>query len=102
MRALATRGRMVLVGMMGGNTVNANLGVLLTKRASVRGTTLRARPLEEKAEATRGFEKSVLPHIASGSIRIIVDRVFPLPEAAAAHEYMAANQNFGKVVLTLA
>jgi len=102
MRALATRGRMVLVGMMGGNTVNANLGVLLAKRASVRGTTLRARPLEEKAEATRAFEKSVLPHIASGRIRIIVDRVFPLAEAAAAHEYMAANQNFGKVVLSFA
>lgn len=99
MRALALRGRMVLVGLMGGNSTNANIGVLLQKRASVRGTTLRARPLEEKALATRAFEKSVVPHIASGRIKVVVDRVYPLAEAAAAQEYMAANQNFGKIVL---
>ncbi len=99
MRSLALKGRMVLVGLMGGSTTNANIGVLLQKRASVRGTTLRARPIEEKGEATRAFEKSVLPHIASGRVRVVVDRVFPLAEAAAAHEYMGLNQNFGKVVL---
>lgn len=101
MKAIALKGRMVLVGMMGGNTTNANLGVLLGKRASVRGTTLRARPLEEKAETTRAFEKSVVPHLASGRVKVVVDRVFPLGEAAAAHEYMGANQNFGKVVLAV-
>lgn len=101
MKAIALKGRMVLVGMMGGNTTNANLGVLLAKRASVRGTTLRARPLEEKADATRAFEKSVVPHLASGRVKVVVDRVFPLAEAAAAQEYMGANQNFGKVVLAV-
>ena len=99
MRSLALKGRMILVGLMGGNSTNANIGVLLQKRASVRGTTLRARPIEEKGAATRAFEKSVLPHIASGRIKVVVDRVFPLAEAAAAQEYMGANQNFGKVVL---
>ncbi len=101
MASLALKGRMVLVGLMGGNSTSANIGVLLQKRASVRGTTLRGRPIEEKGAATRAFEKSVLPHIASGRIKVIVDRVFPLAEAAAAHEYMAANQNFGKVVLSV-
>ena len=84
---------------MGGNSTNANIGVLLQKRASVRGTTLRARPIEEKGAATRAFEKSVLPHIASGRVKVVVDRVFALSEAAAAHEYMATNQNIGKIVL---
>lgn len=101
MQSLALKGRMVLVGLMGGNAANANLGMLLQKRASVRGTTLRARPLEEKALTTRAFEKSVLPHIASGRVKVVVDRVYPLAEAAAAQEYMAANQNFGKIVLRM-
>ena len=99
MKSLAQKGRMILVGLMGGNSTNANIGVLLQKRASVRGTTLRARPIEEKGTATRAFEKSVLPHIASGRIKVVVDRVYSLAEATAAQEYMAANQNFGKVVL---
>ena len=100
-RALALKGRMVIVGLMGGGAAQANLGVLLQKRLQVRGTTLRARPLEEKGYATRAFEKSVLPHIASGRIKVVVDRVFPLAEAAAAQEYMSSNQNFGKVVLAV-
>jgi len=99
MKSLALRGRMVLVGLMGGNSTNANIGVLLQKRASVRGTTLRARPIEEKGAATRAFEKSVIPHIASGRVKVVVDRVFSLAEAGAAQEYMGSNQNFGKVVL---
>lgn len=100
MRVLAPKGRMVLVGLMGGNATQANIGMLLMKRLQVRGTTLRARPLEEKAAATRAFEKSILPHIASGRVKVIVDRVFPLSEAAAAQTYLATNANFGKVVLT--
>ncbi|MBI5948208.1 MAG: NAD(P)H-quinone oxidoreductase [Chloroflexi bacterium] len=101
MRAMAPKGRMVLVGLMGGAVTQANLGMLLAKRLQVRGTTLRARSLEEKAQATRAFEKGVLPHIASGRIKVIVDRVFPLAEAGAAQEYMEANANFGKIVLSV-
>ncbi|HMO94628.1 MAG TPA: zinc-binding dehydrogenase, partial [Tepidiformaceae bacterium] len=99
---LAPKGRMVIVGLMGGNATNANLGALLQKRLQVRGTTLRARAMEEKAQATRAFEKSVVPHLASGRIRVVVDRIYPLAEAAAAQEYMASNANFGKIVLSVA
>ena len=90
---------MVLVGLMGGNLTEANLGLLLVKRLQVRGTTLRARSLEEKAAAVRAFEKSVLPHLASGRIKTVVDRVYPLAEAAEAHRCLASNATFGKVVL---
>ena len=100
LRALARQGRMVEVGLMSGAELeNASLGPLLMKRLQVRGTTLRARPLEQKAAATRAFEKSVLPHIASGRIKVVVDSVYPLSEAAAAQAYMEANANFGKIVL---
>jgi putative PIG3 family NAD(P)H quinone oxidoreductase len=102
MRALATLGRMVIVGTMSGSKTNAELGMLLRKRLQVRGTVLRARTLEEKAAATRAFEKSVLPHIASGRIRVPVDRTFPLAEAGAAQDYLGSNANFGKVVLEVA
>lgn len=101
MRALAPQGRMIIVGTMGGGNAQVNLGVLLRKRASVRGTVLRARPLEEKAWATRAFEKNVLPHIASRRVKVVVDRVFPLAEVQEAHRYMASNANFGKIVLEL-
>lgn len=99
MRALARLGRMVIVGLMGGAKLEVNLGVFAAKRVQVRGTTLRSRPLEEKALAVRAFEKSVLPHIASGRIHVPVDRTFPLEEVADAHRYLECNANFGKVVL---
>ena len=93
---------MVLYGLMSGAATQANLGVLLQKRLSVTGTTLRARTPEEKANAVRALEKSVLPHLASGRIVVPVDRVFPLAEAAAAHAYLETNANFGKVILEVA
>jgi NADPH2:quinone reductase len=102
MRVLAPKGRMILVGLMSGAVTQANIGMFLAKRLQVRGTTLRARPLEEKATTTRLFEKSVLPHIASGRVKVVVDRVFPLAEAAEAHRYMESNANFGKIVLDAA
>jgi len=97
--SLATRGRMVIVGLMGGSKQQVDLGLILRNRLQVRGTVLRPRPLEEKAAATRAFEKSVVPHLASGRIKVIVDRVFPLAEAGAAQAYMESNANFGKIVL---
>ncbi|WP_322797281.1 NAD(P)H-quinone oxidoreductase [Tepidiforma sp.] len=99
LRALAPKGRMVVVGLMGGSSAQVNLGLLLQKRLQVRGTTLRARPLEEKALATRAFERSVLPHIESGRVKVVIDRVYALRDAAEAHAYMATNANFGKIVL---
>ena len=100
-RSLAEKGRMVVVGLMGGFSGDLPLGMLMQKRLTVRGTLLRSRSLEEKATATRAFEKSVLPHLASGRIRTVVDKVFPLAEAAQAHRLMEANANFGKIVLTV-
>jgi putative PIG3 family NAD(P)H quinone oxidoreductase len=99
MKSLATKGRMVIVGLMGGSTHEVNLGALMGKRLQIRGTGLRVRPIEEKGAATRAFEKSVVPHLASGRIKVVVDKVFSLSEAGAAHEYMEGNANFGKVVL---
>jgi putative PIG3 family NAD(P)H quinone oxidoreductase len=101
MRSLATLGRMVIVGLMGGATTTANLGMFLAKRAQVRGTTLRSRPLEEKALATRAFEKSVVPHLQSGRIRVPIDRTFTLDRVPDAHRYLESNANFGKVILAV-
>lgn len=101
LKALATRGRIIVIGMLGGLSGELNLAALLAKRAEIRGTMLRSRSLEEKATATRAFEHSVLPHLASGRIRPVVDQTFPLAEAAAAHRRMEANLNFGKIILDL-
>ncbi len=101
LRAMAEKGRMVVVGLMGGASGDLPLGMLLQKRLSIRGTLLRARSLEEKAAATRAFEKSVLPHLASGRIRAVVDCTFALADAAEAHRLMESNANFGKIVLTV-
>lgn len=99
--ALAEKGRMVVVGLMGGFSAELPLGPLLQKRLTIRGTLLRSRPLEEKAFATRAFEKAVLSHLAAGRIRAVVDRVFPLAEAGEAHRWMESNANFGKIVLAV-
>ncbi|HEY5475581.1 MAG TPA: NAD(P)H-quinone oxidoreductase [Tepidiformaceae bacterium] len=101
LRSLATKGRMIIVGTLSGGNITANIGLLSQRRASVRGTLLRARVIEEKAYATRAFEKSVLPHLANGRIGVPIDRVFPLNEAGAAQAYMETNANFGKIVLEM-
>jgi NADPH:quinone reductase len=98
---LAPGGRIVIVGLLGGMRAELDLGLLLRKRASLRGTVLRGRPLEEKIAATQIFARSVVPLVASGALQPIVDRSFPLTEAAAANAYVASNESFGKVVLTL-
>ena len=97
--ALAVRGRMVIVGTMGGPRVEANLGALMGKRLRVHGTVLRARPLEEKATLVQAFVARVLPLIAAGTIRPVVERVFELDDVSEAHRYMETNANFGKIVL---
>jgi NADPH2:quinone reductase len=99
LQALATSGRMIVIGLLGGLAAELNLALLLAKRATIRGTLLRSRSLEEKAAATRAFEKSVLPHLASGRIRAVVDSVFEIERAVDAHHYMERNANFGKIVL---
>jgi NADPH:quinone reductase-like Zn-dependent oxidoreductase len=90
---------MVLVGTMGGATLEVDLGALMGKRLQVRGTTLRARPQEEKVALTQAFARRWLPLFASGRLRPVIDRVFPLEAVADAHRLMESNANFGKIVL---
>jgi putative PIG3 family NAD(P)H quinone oxidoreductase len=101
LRALAPRGRLVVVGLLGGASEPLDLGLVLRKRLTVVGTVLRARPLEEKIAATRAFDDQVVPLLRRGVVRAVVDRVLPLRDARAAHEVVGANANFGKVVLAL-
>ena len=97
----AVRGRIVLVGTMGGSKVEADLGALMRKRLSVIGTVLRSRPLEEKIDLVQSFARTMLPLLAAGRLNPVVDRVLPLDEAAAGHAAMEANENFGKIVLRI-
>ena len=99
--SMALRGRIVLVGTMGGGQVQINLGQLLFKRLRINGTVLRSRPLEEKIVLTNQFKRHVLPLLASGRIRPVVDRTFPLDQAAEAHAYMESDANFGKIILAV-
>ncbi|MFC5926899.1 NAD(P)H-quinone oxidoreductase [Micromonospora vulcania] len=98
--ALATGGRLVVIGMQGGTKAELNLGALLTKRASVAATTLRSRPLAEKAEIVRGVRDEVWPLVEAGTVRPVVDRRLPFTEAAQAHRLVESNDHLGKVLLT--
>lgn len=97
--ALATRGRIVQVGTMAGKPVPFNVASLMGKRASITGTVLRPRPLEEKVAISRRFADEVVPHFATGRLRPVVDTVFGLSSIAEAHERMARNENVGKIVI---
>lgn len=98
-RCVATKGRIVVVGLMAGVQSELDLRALLFKRAEIHGTVLRARPLEEKIAAMQAFARNVVPLVASGVLRPVVESVIPLAEAARAHELVAKNETFGKVVL---
>ncbi|MBP7675980.1 MAG: NAD(P)H-quinone oxidoreductase [Thermoanaerobaculia bacterium] len=101
-RLLARGGRLVLIATMGGGSAELDLRAVLTKRLRIVGSTLRARPLAEKADLTSAFVRDVLPGFADGRFRPLVDSVFPLERAADAHRRMASNANVGKIVLTVA
>ena len=96
---LASRGRIVVVGAMAGARVDLDLATLMHKRAEIRGTVLRARPLEEKIMAARALQRHLVPLFVGGALRPIVDRVLPLADAGEAHRVMQSNETFGKVVL---
>jgi putative PIG3 family NAD(P)H quinone oxidoreductase len=100
LRCTQTLGRIVLVGLLAGARNEVDLGLILRKRLRVMGTVLRARPLEEKIAAMRAFEAQVVPLLARGLVRPVVDVAMPLTDAAKAHERMSANAGFGKIVLT--
>ena len=99
--ALATGGRIVVIGVGGGFKAELNLLAVMGKRATVRGSTLRARPLEEKAAAMRAVEKEVLPLFDRGEIDVPVAETFPLDDAEAAYDRFAEGGKLGKIVLTI-
>jgi len=100
LEALALRGRLICIGTTAGTKSEIDLGLLLRKRATIIGTMLRGRSIEEKAEATRLFASSVLPLVSRGAIRPVIDRVYPANEIRDAHERMESNASVGKIVLT--
>ena len=98
-RALATGGRLVVIGMQGGVKAELNLGLLLTKRASVAATSLRARPSEEKAAIMGDLVEHAWPWVESGALRPVVHQTFGLDKVADAHRVMEASSHIGKLVL---
>ncbi len=99
--SLRSRGRLVIIGLMGGTKADVNLGLLVSRRLRVIGSVLRTRSLAEKVAITDAFRAEVLPLFANGTCKPIVDAVYPIADAAAAHDHVAANKNFGKVVLRI-
>lgn len=100
LKALATGGRIVVIGVGAGFKAEVNLLALMGKRATLRASTLRARPLEEKAATARALERSVLPLVERGELRVPITETIPLAEAPRAYERFQAGSKLGKVVLT--
>lgn len=98
-QALAVRGRIVVVGLLGGATAPLDMRLLLNKRATIVGTVMRARSLDEKMQVARDFTRHVIPLFEAGAIVPVVDQVLPMSEVVLAHEIVERNQNFGKIVL---
>jgi putative PIG3 family NAD(P)H quinone oxidoreductase len=98
--ALATGGRLVVIGTQGGSNGDLDLRVLLGKRASVRGASLRPRPVAEKSAIVSATVAHVWPLIESGRVHAVIDRTLPLADAAEAHRIMEASTHVGKILLT--
>ena len=98
---LATSGRLVVIGLMGGRTGELDLGALLAKRGAVVATSLRARPAEEKATIVAAVREHVWPLVEDGVVRPVVHSRYPLAEAAAAHREMEDSGHIGKILLTV-
>ncbi len=97
--ALATWGRIMVIGVGAGPAIELSLVGLMQKRGTIRASTLRARPLEEKANAAQAMIRHVLPHVDAGAITVPVEATFPLAEAEAAFDRFAAGGKLGKIVL---
>ena len=99
--ALASQGRLVIIGMQGGTKAELDISVLLRKRAAVLATTLRARPTEEKAAICTSVVEHVWPLISEGKVRSFVHEEVPLEEVSRAHELMESGSHSGKILLTI-
>ncbi|MEU5098346.1 NAD(P)H-quinone oxidoreductase [Streptomyces sp. NPDC020996] len=100
-QALAVNGRLAIIGMQGGVKGELNIATLLNKRAAISATSLRARPLGEKAAIVAAVREHVWPLIAGGHVRPVVDRELPMNDAAAAHRVVEASGHVGKVLLVV-
>jgi NADPH:quinone reductase-like Zn-dependent oxidoreductase len=99
LRSLATLGRIVIIGIGAGGKAEFHLAALMGTRGSIRGSTLRARPLEEKAAAARAMERHVLPLFDTGALKVPIAETFPLERAADAYDRFEAGGKLGKIVL---
>jgi putative PIG3 family NAD(P)H quinone oxidoreductase len=97
--ALATGGRLVVIGMQGGMTGELDLGQLARKRASVHGSTLRARPLEEKAAIVAAVQAELWPLVADGQVAPVIETTLPLAKAPEAHSLLESGRHVGKILL---
>jgi len=98
--ALAVLGRIAVIGLVAGRSAQLDMGTLLGKRASIVGTAMRSRSLQEKIDVAAAFSRDVLPLLESRAVAPIIDRVLPMTQVAEAHRAMEANENVGKIVLT--
>lgn len=99
-KAIAKKGRIIVIGLLGGVKGELALGALLAKRASIHGSVLRSRSAVEKADLTKSFTDEMLGRFGTGELKPIIDGVLPMTDIQAAHQRMDANETFGKLVLT--
>lgn len=99
LQSLATKGRLIFIGTTGGARAELDYSIVMGKRLKIMGTTLRRRLPEETATATRLFAQHVVPLLATGAVRPVLDQVFKMEEVRAAHQRIESNESFGKVVL---
>ncbi len=99
LRAVASKGRITLVGLTAGRKAEFDMGLALAKRVTIKGTVLRSRSDDEKAAAVKAMADDLLPRFPDGELRPIVDRIFPIEEVADAHQYVESDMNIGKVLL---
>jgi putative PIG3 family NAD(P)H quinone oxidoreductase len=100
--SLAVKGHIIQVGVMAGKPMPFNVGLLLGKRASITGTVLRARPLDEKIAITQRFVSEMLPLFDTGALKPVIDSSYSIADVAKGHEFMATNGNAGKIVIDIA
>lgn len=101
LQILKTKGRLLQVGLMGGAAAEIDLGIVMRKRLQVIGSVMRPQSLDEKIAITQRFVQRWLPTLKAGTLRSVIDSVYPLAQAREAHEYMEANRNFGKIILKI-
>jgi NADPH:quinone reductase len=97
----ALEGRVVVISLLGGSRAEINMGLILTKRLTLTGSTLRARTVAQKAEVADAVHKNIWPLLSAGRVRPVIHATFPLAEAAEAHRLMETSNHIGKIVLTL-